>query len=155
MAAPRQEPLLVPRQSTSCRVVRVYSHVLLRKVTSPGLGSTVRQPKRGHYLDLRLLERAPYGREVNVDTRAAFEHDLPTHAEVKLVERQFRATVPERAHDAAPVGVSTVDGRLDQARRGHRASGSTRIGVRSSVEHPDCDELAGSFSVGGDRASQI
>src|SRR5882762_11276836 len=115
MGAPRQGPSRVPRRSVSCRVVRVNSHVLLRKVTAPGFGAAVREPEGGHYLDLRLFERMAHGRKVHIDPSTTFEHDEASHREMEPVERQFRATVPERAHDSAPVGISTMDRCLDEA----------------------------------------
>src|SRR5260370_25520992 len=115
MGAPRPGRAGDLVSSVSCGVVRVDSHVLLRKVTSPGFGVPVGEPECGHDLNLRLLERVANRREVHVYAGAPLEYDLATHREVKLVERQFGATVTEGAPDPPPLRVTALNARLDQA----------------------------------------
>src|SRR6202165_5349374 len=94
---------------------------------------SVRKPQRGHDLNLRLLECAPDGRQVDVNSCSSLENHQPADAQVKPVESKLGSAVAERANDAAPVGVASVHCGLDQARRGDRAGGGPGLLIRLSA----------------------
>src|SRR6266852_8434064 len=155
MAAARPGPSLAHRPSMSCRVLRVYSHVLLRYVAAPSQGVAARQAHCRDDLNLRLLEYAPHRSQVDVDARAPLENDKTSDAQVQLVQRKLRAAVTERADDTAPVGVAAVHGALDKARRRDCAGRGPRLCIRLRALDADRDHPGRTLTVTSDCPRQL
>src|SRR6266851_4273517 len=113
------------------------------------------KPERGHDLNLRLLECAPHGCEVDVNSRSSLEHDQPADAQAKPVESKLGSAVAERANDTAPVGVASVYSSLDQARRGDRSGGSPGLLIRLCALDANRDHFGRALTIARDRARQL
>src|SRR5207302_1675840 len=83
-------------------VVSIYLHVLLRKVAAPSLRFAVAQPEFGGDLDLRCSEGLSHRFQVDQLARSGREHGQAADPHGEPVDGELRATVPERANDAAP-----------------------------------------------------